>query len=550
VGLRLVGFDPFLDRHDIAAGEDWESRLERLIQSADTIVFVVTPQAIKSSRCSWEIKRAGELSKRIIPIVVTAVPDAEVPAALRRLNYIFFNGEHTFARALVQLGDALNSDLDWIREHTRLAELAVRWKDRNQIEALLLRGAELEVANTWMAGWKPGAPEVTDLQRTFVQASMDWEAARSNEERRKLDEMASIQAARATALVEREAAVKTLSRRTTAGLLASGTLTAVASGLAYWGNDAEARFKRERQRAEDADRKSAEEAIRQQAARTDIEGQLAAYAASPGQQAADGPPGGNSPYTKTVLMELAKPAASIQQALANAHYQVLKSSEIGQRPYLSTDMNGEIFLLHKTPGRRLKALVVSVDSLGKDETLTVQARLENVARDAAAWNTFLSAQGFEVNHLTNPGFDQLKAAMAGTAFPATSKQGLRGKSLVRKAGIKVDDSSSLQGALAERPNTLLAFFFAGAGLYHNGSNYVFVNDSHADMTPGKAELSMPTFVKVDKIQAWAREIAQASIIILDTNFNDVSSMKKIDRPEDADKSIWDPPGQKASASSR
>ena len=25
-GLELVGFAPFLDRHDIAAGEDWEAR--------------------------------------------------------------------------------------------------------------------------------------------------------------------------------------------------------------------------------------------------------------------------------------------------------------------------------------------------------------------------------------------------------------------------------------------------------------------------------------------------------------------------------------------
>jgi len=30
-GLELAGFAPFLDRHDIAAGEDWEARLGGLI---------------------------------------------------------------------------------------------------------------------------------------------------------------------------------------------------------------------------------------------------------------------------------------------------------------------------------------------------------------------------------------------------------------------------------------------------------------------------------------------------------------------------------------
>ena len=33
-GLELADFAPFLDRHDIAAGEDWEARLGGLIQEA------------------------------------------------------------------------------------------------------------------------------------------------------------------------------------------------------------------------------------------------------------------------------------------------------------------------------------------------------------------------------------------------------------------------------------------------------------------------------------------------------------------------------------
>ena len=50
-GLEDRGFAPFLDRHDIAAGEDWEARLGGLIAQADTVVFVVSPEAVKSERC-------------------------------------------------------------------------------------------------------------------------------------------------------------------------------------------------------------------------------------------------------------------------------------------------------------------------------------------------------------------------------------------------------------------------------------------------------------------------------------------------------------------
>jgi TIR domain len=35
-GLQIAGFEPYLDKHDIAAGEDWEARLGRLIEWADT----------------------------------------------------------------------------------------------------------------------------------------------------------------------------------------------------------------------------------------------------------------------------------------------------------------------------------------------------------------------------------------------------------------------------------------------------------------------------------------------------------------------------------
>src|ERR1700730_13988941 len=90
-GLELVGFAPFLDRHDIAAGEDWEARLGGLIQEADTVVFVVSPEAVKSERCSWEVAKTVALSKRLLPVTFKSVPDPDIPEQLRRLR----SEEHT-----------------------------------------------------------------------------------------------------------------------------------------------------------------------------------------------------------------------------------------------------------------------------------------------------------------------------------------------------------------------------------------------------------------------------------------------------------------------
>jgi hypothetical protein len=53
-GLEYGGFGPILDRHDIAAGEDWEARLGGLIAQSDTVVFVTSPEAVKSKECTRE----------------------------------------------------------------------------------------------------------------------------------------------------------------------------------------------------------------------------------------------------------------------------------------------------------------------------------------------------------------------------------------------------------------------------------------------------------------------------------------------------------------
>ena len=182
-GLDLAGFAPFLDRHDIAAGEDWEARLAGLIQQADTVVFVVSPEAVKSERCGWEVDKTVALSKRLLPVIFKPVSNSNIPQALRRLQFIRFDSGPGVIRPLGQLAEALRRDLDWIREHTRLGELAARWQSRGRLESLLVRDDELDAAKAWVSKRKIEAPEITDLQRAFLKASEEAEAARIAESR-------------------------------------------------------------------------------------------------------------------------------------------------------------------------------------------------------------------------------------------------------------------------------------------------------------------------------------------------------------------------------
>ena len=182
LGLAACGFAPYIDRQDIAPGEDWERRLAGLIAEADSIVYIVSPDSLASKNCAIELQQGLELRKRILPVVWRPIDDAQASPDLKRLNYIFFSGEgRTFAAGLNALAEALRTDIDWIREHTRLAELAGRWRARGHGADLLLRGGDIDAALTWQAGKPITAPAITDDQADFIKASTD---ARAEAERR------------------------------------------------------------------------------------------------------------------------------------------------------------------------------------------------------------------------------------------------------------------------------------------------------------------------------------------------------------------------------
>ena len=90
LGLEDRGFTPILDRHDIKPGEPWEARLGGLIEQSDTVVFVVSPEAVKSERCDWEIDKTLALSKRLLPVIHKPL-DTEIPPKLSKLQFIRFD---------------------------------------------------------------------------------------------------------------------------------------------------------------------------------------------------------------------------------------------------------------------------------------------------------------------------------------------------------------------------------------------------------------------------------------------------------------------------
>lgn len=209
--LGLGGFETTIDRHGISAGEDWKKRLGDLILHADTVVFALSPSSARSEICAWEVAEAVRLGKRILPVLCCPLAGANPPQQLSDLNYIYFYKEPKspgsgFGTGLVGLASALNTDLDWLREHTRYLQRATEWDAGDRSANRLLSGPDIAAAKAWATRRPKNAPEPTALQLDFIKTSEAEEIHQQSAEAQRLKEMAEAQAERARALAEREEA--------------------------------------------------------------------------------------------------------------------------------------------------------------------------------------------------------------------------------------------------------------------------------------------------------------------------------------------------------
>jgi formylglycine-generating enzyme required for sulfatase activity len=169
--LTARGFEALIDRAEIYAFEDWWKRIQALIGRADTVVFVLSADAVKSDVALKEVTYAASLNKRFAPVVCRRVEESAVPDALRRLNFIFFDDPERFDASADALADALETDISWIRQHTEYGEAERRWSAAGKPTGLLLPSPTLELAEYWLSSRPRNAPEPTQEVRFYVVAS-------------------------------------------------------------------------------------------------------------------------------------------------------------------------------------------------------------------------------------------------------------------------------------------------------------------------------------------------------------------------------------------
>lgn len=188
--LERLGYKVFRDVAGIADGEDWRERLGAAVRQCDAMVFVISPKSISSSVCAWEVDTAHRHGKRVVPVVWRRANISKAPAGLSRLNAaISFEGlfpaprrREAFETAATRISAAIDIDIAWVREQSRLEEAASRWIADGRPADQLIRLGEVLRAQTWISEKPERAPPITEAIQEFIERS----GAHEESERKRL----------------------------------------------------------------------------------------------------------------------------------------------------------------------------------------------------------------------------------------------------------------------------------------------------------------------------------------------------------------------------
>lgn len=170
--LKAKGRETWVDWEGIPPTAEWLAEIYAAIEAADNFLFVLSPASVSSKICRLEVEHAVMHRKRLIPLVAADADPEAIPESLASLNWIFLRPQDSFESNFEKLLAALDTDLVWVKEHTRLLVRAIQWDSRDRNDAFLLRGSDLKDAESWLT--RAGALQEmrpTQLQGEYIAAS-------------------------------------------------------------------------------------------------------------------------------------------------------------------------------------------------------------------------------------------------------------------------------------------------------------------------------------------------------------------------------------------
>ncbi len=226
----------WIDREDIQLTAEWWQEIQRGIETSDNFILIMSPASLGSPVCHLEIEHARNLTKRIIPVYhiendyQTAkeyfgkrLYEGDKDGFLLRLygdhnpllvfedNWAILPGlnrvdalniitaadgtppklnESLFLQFFAVLRQAIDTDIVYVHQHTRLFARAQDWDKSNRKISFLLNGDETVEAEEWLYDWErdtaerktknlsPKNPQPDPIMRDFIESSRSAENRR------------------------------------------------------------------------------------------------------------------------------------------------------------------------------------------------------------------------------------------------------------------------------------------------------------------------------------------------------------------------------------
>jgi TIR domain len=125
----------WVDWKDIPLTAKWKEEVFSAIDNADSFAAVISPDFILSKPCQEELDHASHDNKRMVPLWHRDVADEDVPPELAAHQYVFLRENDDFEDSFERLLEALDTDLEWVRFHTRLLSGAKEWDKGGRVLA-------------------------------------------------------------------------------------------------------------------------------------------------------------------------------------------------------------------------------------------------------------------------------------------------------------------------------------------------------------------------------------------------------------------------------
>jgi WD40 repeat protein len=190
--LEARGYRVWIDQESITPASDWRARISVGIEGARAVLLILSERFIASPNCDRELVEAVGLGKRLIPVLAENIAIERLPAPVPDLDLIVAVDAELGA-VVDEVVVAVETDLEWLDEHTRLLQSALRWAETPEDRSLLLRGNDLRAVLGRVAAADGRAPTVTLAQRSFLNAC--------EENRRRVRNLSWAAALAATAIV-------------------------------------------------------------------------------------------------------------------------------------------------------------------------------------------------------------------------------------------------------------------------------------------------------------------------------------------------------------